>query len=148
MQVPSAVQGFTPFLKMASLDAEPPGGWLASTPGAVVAATGPLLATASSYTVLKGAGSAATPLVLPNTFIPVPTAAGMRPLGGKLRPGGGAPPLLAHQASGGFTIPAYGRPFTQLDFLTTGELPCRAAGMLSGASHRLRRGPCRCLAGL
>lgn len=113
------MQSFTPFLKLACLDSDTPGGWLASALGS--GAQEPLPAAASSCAAMKGAGSAANPLMLPNTFIPMPTATGLRPQGGKLQPGGTAPLLLAQQGSGGFSIPAYGRPFSQLDFIPTGE---------------------------
>jgi hypothetical protein len=137
------LHGFTPFLKGEQLGPEQ---HIAVTPAAqpaVPAAThaSHLLATASSFTVIKGGGSAATPLVLANTFVPLAGSAALQQpskalaaAGGKLRPGGGAPPLLPSGGSGAFTIPAYSRPFTQLDFISTGKLSRAAAFWLKELS--------------
>jgi hypothetical protein len=60
-------------------------------------------------------------MVLPVTFIPVLAPHGKGANGGKLRPGAaGGPQQLHPSGSGSFTIPAYARPLTQLDFISTG----------------------------
>lgn len=140
LQGPLVLHGFTPMSKLASLGV---GGDLlnrqasasaapAIAPAPAAAAAAPtLFSPAGTHTLLKGGGLDATPLVMPITFVPVPASSqsadglGMLACGGKLRPGAapGAPgaPLPLQPSGGSFTIPAYARPLTQLDFISPGE---------------------------
>ena len=122
-----SLHGFTPLVKLAAAQLEQGALLPASMPPAAGASAAALFAITGSHTLLKGSGSVATPMVLPVTFIPVVDRAGS---GSKLRPGGGISGSggvggSGHQqlhpaGSGSFTIPAYSRPLTQLDFISTG----------------------------
>lgn len=82
---------------------------------------------AATHTLLKGSSLQATPLVMPINFIPSGAtggqgsegSSGLTIRGGKLRPGGGSMQLLP--SGGSFSIPAYVRPLTQLDFISPGK---------------------------
>lgn len=100
--------------------------------------------TASAAPFGAAAARKGSPQPPPTSFIPVPGAAKLQQPGAaprlKLRPhssssGGGAHPLLSpslqlpHPGVGlSFSIHAYGRPLTQLDFISTGGLAALAAG--------------------
>lgn len=101
---------------------------------------------AAAHTLLKGSSLQATPLVMPISFIPVGMpggqggegSSGMAMRGGKLRPGGGSLQLLP--SGGSFSIPAYARPLTQLDFISTGKGgPIRTAASSQAPCHEGQR---------
>ena len=128
-----ALPGFTPLVKLGSLGADSQARLLGATPSAqptqlfgpstVLSEEGQL---AGGGSTLKGSSlMACTPFMLPITFVPVPLPTKQHPptaggsSGGKLRPGGPPPsPNLRH--AGSFSIPAFGRAMTQLDFISTG----------------------------
>lgn len=139
MQGLVVLHGFTPMPKPGPLG--PAGDALARQGSVVSTAAASFFPPASTHTLLKGGSLQATPLVMPISFVPVGMqggqagegGSGLAARGGKLRPGGGSIQLLP--SGGSFSIPAYVRPLTQLDFISTGK-----AGWLSGRCHRRQCG--------